>query len=92
MASKAVVLLSAFLLLLNTVFGYTTKNLYATTSTIGEYVYSYKNNDRKSFYISPSSSVYQRDSYYLEISWSRFDVRGYMPNCYEDYVEVYLTK
>jgi len=44
------------------------------------------------FYISPSSSVYQRDSYYLEISWSRFDVRGYMPNCYEDYVEVYLTK
>ena len=91
MASKVVALLSASLLLMSTVYCYTTENLYATTNSVGKYLYSYNNNERKSYYITPAAA-YQAGSYYLEISWSSFDVRGYMPNCNEDRVEVYLTR
>ena len=43
--------------------------------------------------IRPSSYFYS-SYYYLEITWSssNFDVKGYMPFCKDDYVEVFLTR
>jgi len=40
------------------------------------------------------NTYYSSRSYYLEISWSssKFDVKGNMPLCKEDYVEVFLTR
>ena len=43
-------------------------------------------------YISPAL-LYRLNSCFLEITWdqSRFDVKGNMPLCREEYVEVFLT-
>ena len=48
--------------------------------------------DYCTIYISPA--YFGSSSYYLEISWSsyHFDVKGNMPHCNEDYVEVFLTR
>ena len=31
-----------------------------------------------------------RYGYAVKLSWSDFDVKGDMPNCYDDYVEIYI--
>jgi len=63
--------------------------LYATTSLYSRTVYS-SSYDYCSIKINPSYSY--SSSYYLELSWSSFfDVKGDMPFCKEDYVEVFLT-
>lgn len=51
----------------------------------------YSNNEDCTFRIVPSSG-YDPDDYYLEISWITFDVKGDMPACETDYVEIFLTR
>eukprot|EP00794_Sanderia_malayensis_P017997 gene17997-19794_t len=64
--------------------------LYATTSKSTKSLSYYTNYDDCTITIRPSS-YYSGGSYYLEIKWLSFDVKGNMPNCYNDYVEVFLT-
>ena len=56
------------------------------------YNISPSNYDQCTFYIKPDV-YYDGLQHYLEIAWypSDFDVRGNMPFCLEDYVEVFLT-
>ena len=74
------------------------QNYYATTSTGYLSHRYYSNNEDCTFYISPSSLfanslfLYDNDDYFLEVRWSSFDVKGKMPRCNEDYVEVFLTR
>ena len=67
------------------------QNYYATTSTKYLSHRYYSNNEDCTFNISPSG-LYNTDGYFLEVRWSSFDVKGKMPNCNEDYVEVFLTR
>ncbi len=62
----------------------------ATTNAITEYIYTYRNNQDCTISIQPSN-LYS-SGYYLEITWSTFDVKGDMPDCKNDYVEVQLTR
>jgi len=66
--------------------------LYATTSRNSKTVYS-SSYDYCTIKIRPSSYSNYGSSYYLEISWSSsyFNVKGDMPFCKSDYVEVFLT-
>jgi len=66
--------------------------LYATTSRNSKTVYS-SSYDYCTIKIRPSSYSNYGSSYYLEISWSSsyFNVKGDMPFCKKDYVEVFLT-
>ncbi len=55
--------------------------------------YAYANNEDCNFYFLPYSS-YSSSLYFLEIQWyynPAFSVKGEMPNCARDYVEVFLT-
>ncbi len=63
---------------------------YANTNT--QYLSNsyYSNNEDCQFTILPSSSY--TSGYYLEIIWTVFDVKGEMPDCENDYVEVFLTR
>ena len=45
---------------------------------------SYANNQNCQFDIRVSSG------YVVKLTWSTFDVKGDMPNCYDDYVEIYI--
>ena len=45
---------------------------------------SYANNQNCQFDIRVSSG------YALKLTWTTFDVKGDMPNCYDDYVEIYI--
>ena len=65
--------------------------LFATPHSSSKFVYS-RPYDNCAISINPGN--YSITSYYLEISWpsSKFDVKGYMPYCDEDYVEVFLTR
>ena len=45
---------------------------------------SYANNQNCQFDIKVSSG------YALKLTWTTFDVKGDMPNCYDDYVEIYI--
>ena len=65
------------------------KTYYATTSSKGLYYYDYGNNEDCKLTILPSSSY--RVGYYLEIIWKTFEIQGNMPNCSNDYIEVFLT-
>ena len=49
----------------------------------------YSSNEDCTFKIVPDSEY---EHYFLEISWTQFDVRGDMPDCNKDYIEVYLTR
>ena len=69
---------------------YGSKTLYASTTRNYVSKWSYYNNEDCTFDISPSSS-YDND-YFLELIWISFDVKGKMPDCKEDYVEVFLTR
>ncbi len=54
---------------------------------------SYANNEDCTYVIRPSSRYKKRpEGTFLEIIWLSFDVKGRMPNCDNDYVEVFLTK
>ena len=66
--------------------------LHATTNSQSKHIIPL-NNEHCTFYIRPNS-LDNSISYYLEIAWvqSDFDVRGNMPYCREDYVEVFLTR
>ena len=66
--------------------------LYAGVMT-GSKVVNPGKNEICSIYIRPETFYIPRH-YYLEISWSStyFDVKGNMPHCKEDYIEVYLTR
>ena len=46
---------------------------------------SYANNQNCQFDIRVSSG------YAVRLTWTTFDVKGDMPNCYDDYVEIYIT-
>lgn len=35
---------------------------------------------------------YRQYEYFLEMSWTKFSVKGNMPDCSNDYVEIFLTK
>ena len=75
--------------LLPVVNGYcTSKTYYASTSSANLSHLYYSDYEDCTFNIVPD---HHRD-YYLEISWTLFDVRGNMPKCINDYVEVFLTK
>ena len=68
-----------------------------TATTYWKYLSSslsvYSNNDDCTLFIAPEADIIRRArAAYLEISWSLFDVKGYMPDCEQDYVEVFLTK
>ena len=45
---------------------------------------SYANNQNCQFDIRVSSG------YAVKLTWTTFDVKGDMPNCYDDYVEIYI--
>jgi len=65
------------------------RTVYATKySNFLSHLY-YSNNEDCTFTILPR---YGYSGYFLEISWTTFGVRGDMPNCNEDYIEVYLTR
>ena len=85
------ILLSAIAAIITTAEGYCFSTyLYAETYSKSKSVYT-SALDYCSIYIRPSTS-YSYSSYYLEISWSSFfDVKGNMPLCKEDYVQVFLT-
>ena len=40
------------------------------------------------FSIKPSKT--NTSGYYLELEWRNFSVKGVMPSCFQDYVEVFL--
>ena len=67
-----------------------TDNIQATTSMRNIYKSSQQNNEDHVWNISPASGV--SSSHFLAISWHFFSVHGTMPNCDNDYVEVFLTK
>ena len=66
------------------------KTYYATTVTKGLLYYDYDNNEDCTFNILPYNAY--ASGYYLEIIWKTFGITGNMPNCFDDYVEVFLTK
>ena len=93
MATFRVLFAIAAILSLPTTVGSTcySRTLYARTYSQQISVSSPPNYEYCSFYIRPSS--YYSSSYFLEISWSStFDVKGNMPYCIEDAVEVFLTR
>ena len=45
---------------------------------------NYANNQNCQFDIRVSSH------YAIKLTWTTFDVKGDMPNCYDDYVEIYI--
>lgn len=64
----------------------------ATFKTSMKSVSFYSNNELEEFYIQPGPQLPYWD-YFLEIRWSpNFDVRGDMPDCKEDYVEVFISR
>lgn len=70
---------------------HTTNTLYAKSTSNSEGILFYANDERRTYTIVPAAG-YSASSYYLEISWSStFDVKGNMPYCSGDYVQVYLT-
>ena len=67
-----------------------TDNIQATTSIRSILKSSQKYNENHVWNISPASGV--SSSHFLEIYWHFFSVHGTMPECDNDYVEVFLTK
>eukprot|EP00794_Sanderia_malayensis_P017995 gene17995-19791_t len=67
--------------------------LYASTSksTKSESYYYSSSEDCSTLKIRPSS-YYSSGKYYLEIKWLSFDVKGNMPDCNNDYVEVFVSR
>ena len=75
--------------LLPAVNGYCSSETYYASTSYGylSHLY-YSDYEDCTFAIVPD----YHHGYYLEISWTLFDVRGNMPNCINDYVEVFLTR
>ena len=82
--------------------GYCSSQTYYA-QTDNSYIYHtyYSSNEDCTFTIKPrtdSRTARSHDDrgssgdYFLEISWSDFDVRGKMPSCNNDYVEIFLTR
>lgn len=67
-----------------------TENIQATTSTGYIYKSSQLYNEDHVWIISPTTGV--SSSHFLAISWYFLSVHGTMPNCDNDYVEVFLTR
>ncbi|XP_065054613.1 cubilin-like [Rhopilema esculentum] len=61
-----------------------------TTSQLFSYQ-SYTNNEYCRIQIAPSNNL-NSSEFFLEIKWIRFDIKGQMPDCREDFVEVHLTR
>ena len=70
---------------------YGSMTLYASTTRNYVSKWSYYNNEDCTFDISPRS-LYDDDDYFLELIWIYFDVKVKMPDCKEDYAEVFLTR
>ena len=89
---KACLLISVAAALLNTADSYCySTTLYARTYQLSKSILYPSTYERCTIYIKPSS--FYSSGYYLMISWSSyFDVKGNMPFCTEDYVEVFLTR
>ena len=68
----------------------TTENLQATNVSQNVLKLSLKNNEDHVWNISPVAGA--SSSHFLEIYWYFFSVRGTMPMCENDYVEVKLTR
>ncbi|XP_065054885.1 uncharacterized protein LOC135683532 [Rhopilema esculentum] len=61
-----------------------------TTSQLFSYQ-SYSNNEYCDIQIAPSNFL-NSSQFFLEIIWTTFDIKGKLPDCKEDYVEVNLTR
>ena len=94
-SSRILCILSA-LLMLPSVNCYCIGKFYARPSEQTISHKGYSNDQYCSFTIEPSTRYRERNGtnfYFLEITWKYFfDVRGTMPDCENDYVEVFLTR
>ncbi len=64
----------------------TTSKKYLSYPSSGDY----SNNTDCTWQITRSISYASTSSYFMEITWQRFDIRGDMPSCTTDYVEVFV--
>ena len=93
--TSTMVVLKTFALLatlFGTVQSSCSRTNYLTARELSSYRYvSYSSSDFCTFNINPSSSL--SGSYFLQITWLSFNVKGNMPDCSkDDYVQVYLTR